>query len=189
MVFKALHDLAAAYLHYLIMFSISVILSFCILISSGEHTQFVDFGTSVLTRPFCLESSSFSWPAPHHSHLGSNITLSEALPHSPLWKYYRHSPRSGTGLHCGHLFPTPGHVSHLKSATVRVFTPKKLANTTNDGSPTRQPVVEFLPAHQCPLLSPCLCTTHGFSHFLCSTHPSEIIFSMCYLFINSLFQI
>lgn len=51
MVFKALHDLAAAYLCYLIMFSISVVLSFRILISSGEHTRFVDFGTFVLIHP------------------------------------------------------------------------------------------------------------------------------------------
>lgn len=168
-VFKALHDLAAAC--YLIMFSISVILSFHIFISSGEHTRSVDFRISVPTRSLCLGGSFFLWPAPPHSHLGSNVTLSEVLPHGPLWKYSRHAPRSWAGVHCRRLFPTPSHVSHLKSAMAGVFTPKKLTNITNEGSAAREPVVEFLPAHQCLLLSCCLCTTHAFLIFLVASIP------------------
>lgn len=67
-----------------------------------------------------------------------------ALPESST----AHSQRwSGAGWYRGPLFPTPSHISSLKSATVGVFTPEILANTPNEGPlPPSKPVIEHLPA-------------------------------------------
>lgn len=104
------------------------------------------------------------------SHLGPNL--------SPFWKYNIDAPRgfSGSGLYCAHLFPACSQVSHLKSVMAEVFTPEKLANTTKECFPPREPVVLNI---LLPVSPPCSCLTHAFSHFLHSIYPSKVIFSMC----------
>lgn len=80
-----------------------------------------------------------------------------------------------------HYFPTPSHADSLQSAMVWVLTPRSWQTLQIRAFPlARRPVVEHLPAHHHPFLVPtCYCPTWGFSHFLYSTHHSEIIFPMC----------
>lgn len=180
MALEILHDLALLCCHRR-MFSVSKLWSLIVLISSGEHTVCLYFRTSALvTCPLRLQSFPLGLPS-HGQLLILHVFTFSKMPCLTALSENRitHSPRcSGAGLYCGHLFPTPSHVGSLHSATVGVFTPKKLINTTNEGfSPWKN---QFLNIYRHT-------TTYFYSSTVTVQHMAFLIFFIASVTLKSSF--